>query len=403
MNDIVKIEVLGGILSRHVDKLIDKASERSQRLADVISSAGEAADKQGIIRELNRLKRAMDTLSVQVRTNAIPTILLNYADCLLSPTPTVLPSKSQVVWFFLIQRELRGDRFAKDIASFLSRECGTLEPMTVLEMDLPEVKQASFDFGTKQVELSEAVDALDRAFEAGSINMRTVDDLQRCLRVSSFVSKDIFIAAKYQRFSELMEDIDVDSALWGLPHGDDDALLSPLECANEVAARFETFTGDVSEALKPFMQGLPKREPVQYVYTEPSNGEYFPRLKKEYQREDIAKGIADVIIKHGLIPANERDLFLYRFFAYGPTPQPDARVHWKDHVKNNNEIGQPTELNYVLNTLYEGAKHIPLEYIKKLLTLSTKTLDLIAQKPGELQQYKKAPKNFCEDIMKILS
>lgn len=185
MNDIVKIEVLGGILSRHVDKLIDRASERSQRLADVISSAGEAADKQGIIRELNRLKRAMDTLSVQVRTNAIPTILLNYADCLLSPTPTVLPSKSQVVWFFLIQRELRGDRFAKDIASFLSRECGTLEPMTVLEMDLPEVKQASFDFGTKQVELSEAVDALDRAFEAGSINMRTVDDLQRCLRVSS--------------------------------------------------------------------------------------------------------------------------------------------------------------------------------------------------------------------------
>lgn len=403
MNDIVKIEVLGGILSRHVDKLIDRASERSQRLADVISSAGEAADKQGIVKELAFLKRTMDTLSVQVRTNAIPTILLNYADCLLHPTPIVLPSKSQVAWFFLRQRELRGDSFANDIASFLSRECGTLEPMTLMEIDMQEAKNASFDFGAKQVELSEAVDALERAFKGGSINMGTVDDLQKCLRVSNSVSKDIFTAANYQRFAEFQTEFGVGGALWCLPHGDDDALLSPLECANEVAARFTTFTGDVSEALKPFMRGLPKREPVQYVYTEPSNGEYFPRLRKEYQREDIAKGIADVIIKHGLIPANERDLFLYRFFAYGPAPKPDARVHWKDHVKNNNEIGQPTELNYVLNKLYEGAKHIPLEYIKRLLALSTKTLDLIAQKPGELQQYKTAPKIFCEDIMKILS
>lgn len=347
MNDNEKIEVLGRILSRHVDKLIDKASERSQRLAEVISSAGEAADKQDIIRELTFIKRTMDTLSVQVRTNAIPTILLNYADCLLHPTPN-LPSKSQVAWFFLRQKE-RGDKFAKDIASFLSRECGTLEPMTLMEMDMREAKNASFDFGAKQVELSEAVDALDRSFRGGSINMGTVDDLQNCLRVSNSVSKDIFTAANHQRFAELQTEFGVGGALWHLPHGDNDALLSPLESANEVATRFATVTGPVREVLKPFMQGLPKREPVQYVYTEPSNGEYFPRLRKEYQREDIAKGIADVIIEHEFIQASERDLFLYRFFGYGPEPQPDARVHWKNHVKKNKEIGQPTELFYVLN------------------------------------------------------
>lgn len=403
MNDIVKIEVLGGILSRHIDKLIDKASERSQRLADVISSAGEAADKQGIIRELAFLKRTMDTLSVQVRTNAIPTILLNYADCLLHPTPIVLPSKSQVAWFFLRQKE-RGDKFAKDIASFLSRECGTLEPMTVMEMDMQEAKNASFDFGAKQVELSEAVDALDRAFMSGSINMGAVDDLQDCLRISNCVSKDIFTTSNYQRFSELSNEFDVGGALWSLPHGDDNALLSPLECANEVAARFETFTGDVSEALKPFMQGLPKREPVQYVYTEPSNGEYFPRLKKEYQREDIAKGIADVIIKHGLIPANERDLFLYRFFAYGPAPQPDAKVHWADHVKKNNEIGNPTELLFILNALYNGAKSIPLDDIEKIIAISTETRDKMERGANNfLQLARRAPRPFCKDIEDSLS
>lgn len=402
MIDTVKIEALGGILSRHVDKLIDKASERSQRLANVISSAGEAADKQGIIRELAFLKRTMDTLSVQVRTNAIPTILLNYADCLLHPTPIVLPSKSQVAWFFLRQKE-RGDKFAKDIASFLSRECGTLEPMTVMEMDMQEAKNASFDFGAKQVELSEAVDALDRAFKGGSINMGTVDDLQKCLRVSNSVSKDIFTAANYQRFAELHTEFGVGDALWHLPHGDDDALLSPFESANEVAARFATVTGPIREVLKPFMQGLPKREPVQYVYTEPSNGEYFPWLRKEYQREDIAKGIADVVIKYGLIPANERELFLYRFFGYGPAPQHGEKVHWAEHKnKIDDSIGHPTELNFVLDHLYIGAKHISLEDKERILELSDKTRTLITQEAGQLQQFKKAPKSFCEDIMTIL-
>ncbi len=73
-----KIEALGGILSRHVEILIDLASKRSKKLADIISSADKDAKKRDVFKDLSLLKRTIDKLSGQVRTNAIPTILLNY-------------------------------------------------------------------------------------------------------------------------------------------------------------------------------------------------------------------------------------------------------------------------------------------------------------------------------------
>ncbi len=87
--------------------------------------------------------------------------------------------------------------------------------------------------------------------------MGTVDDLQKCIRVSNKVPKDIFDEAKEHRFFELMSDYDVDGALRRLPQSAGEKLLSPRKCARELADRFATITGNTRAVLTPFMLGLP--------------------------------------------------------------------------------------------------------------------------------------------------
>lgn len=409
MSDIKsKIETLAGILSRYFDRLIDKAAARSQKLSEILASAGDCEGLEGRIYEIRQVKRAIDVLSAHVSTSAIPNILIKYAENLQGPASAQIRPPIQITVFLMRLKEL-DKTLAAEIATFLAKEYGTLTPLTIIDVLAPEeyakIVSSSFDYGGRQVELAEAVDALDHSFEdTDGINMRTARELLHCIYASNKVSKDVFSNdACYQRFLDVKEEYSVDESWWVLPLADDGyPLQDPLVFANRIADIYAAKPADMREVLAPFMRNIPKRGSGAYGYVEPQNGEYFPGLKERYQVSAIAKGVADIVIKYKLILNDERQLFLYKFFGYGHCA-PGQKVHWNDHSKADGGVGHPTELYYLLWRLFAGGIHFSTKLVTSIVAVTPETRELIAGAEDKIAQLgKRAPTGFRQELNEVL-
>lgn len=147
-----------------------------------------------------------------------------------------------------------------------------------------------------------------------------------------------------------------------------------------------------------------------FQYTEPQNKEYFPGLMEKYWYADIIRGIAKAVSSCECIDEQDEALFMYLFFGYGSIPSTQNRLYWKDQYdarKKDGTVRHPSELYYLLATLYKDVKKtFTLEFIEQHLEFSDKTMFLIKEivPQGKLPQLaQRCNKQFRETIDAILN
>ncbi len=147
-----------------------------------------------------------------------------------------------------------------------------------------------------------------------------------------------------------------------------------------------------------------------FHYEEPTGHEYFPGFKEKYWEVSIIKNLATAVSSYECIDEQDESLFMYLFFGYGSIPSTHNKLYWKDQFdarKKDGTVRHPSELYYLLSTLYQNCKNtFTLEFLTEHLEFSNKTLHLIEEivPKGKLPQLaQRCNSKFKDSIDTILN
>jgi hypothetical protein len=312
------IKELEGILNRYTDRLLASAEKRSTKLAGLIQEhENSPAISKHKLHTLNLLKRSMDVTAQLVRAKAVSSIISAYSAYKDEEHTGELLTPNQVVFFFQRQKD-REPQFAKEIAIYFSKHFGTLAPMQILERDRMDF--TPIVFGDNEVVLAEEVMALDYAFEYADISMLCVDDLLGCIRVSNKVDTAIYTDSEWERFSELMDEYDVNGVLYRW-----------------------SISEDESNDWQP--------TPDEPVVCENKEVDFFPFIKPAYLGEENWARFMDFLIQKGFIEDDPdlKKLFFYRFTGCPASKPTDLqkKITWRINCSRATKV-HPGELLSIL-------------------------------------------------------
>ena len=392
-------------LAALVVRVVERSNDRAAKLDGIIHAATPSEDDVYKLATIKRVRRIMDLLNDYVRLAAVPSMLLAYDKH--DRDAGAVETQNWITFFLFRIRDIDNE-FAMDLASALSRAYGTLAPIDVLERKSMDYSPANY--GDKQVELSEEVAALYDALFRAPVSLDTIETLIGCIGVANKTCQDFYRDAQYDRIRKLIDDYNIEQAVYMLPQNDyDGEPMSPQAYLTKLAKeQLAKASGDVRPLLEPYLLGWLPRTRNSYEQKELQGLPYLQGLKAKYMSTDIAEAVADLVIDSNCIHREDRALFIYVFFGYGE-PSELKPLPWQDHTskgsKTKGKVGHPTELYYLLTTLYDGWKGFSCKKLLESISFSDQTREKVAQAIAEKtlpQLAQRAPHDFIRSVETIL-